>query len=298
MNHLDLFSGIGGFALAAKWAGFETIAFCEIDPFCRKVLIKNFPGVLKYMDIKDIANPDHVDLLTAGFPCQPFSVAGKKKGKEDERYLWPETLRIIKLSQPTWIVLENVPGIIPHLDPILKDLERESYAWRAYLIPASAVGAPHKRERIWIIAHRDSERCDKRIDNREERYIQDDWKRHIEAIQSEWPQCQPQSWSTFNTQEWLGSITDFSSVGCGSLSYEDQTVEKNKRQFKTSLSNWQSSKRFNWQKDQPPISGVDDGVSFGLDRNRALGNAIVPQVVYPILKIIYLIENKLMELPK
>src|SRR5689334_7839605 len=113
MKHLDLFSGIGGFALAARWAGFETFLFCEIDPFCQKVLNKNFPKVPIFGDIKFLSVQYHqVDILTAGFPCQPFSVAGKQKGKNDDRYLWPETFRIIKLSHPHWLILENVPGII------------------------------------------------------------------------------------------------------------------------------------------------------------------------------------------
>lgn len=258
-THLDLFSGIGGFALAAKWAGFETVAFCEINPFCRKVLKKHWPHVLKYMDVKDVANPDHVDLLTAGFPCQPFSIAGKKKGYQDERNLWPETYRIIKISKPTWIVLENVLGIVPHLDAILEDLEREHYSAQTYIIPASAVGAPHKRERIWIVANSNYGRCDNGFGDWQERFIQSDIKRYIETIQSEWTQFVPKSWETFNAEDFL------------------------------------KNSQFNRQQDQPPFPGVDDGLPNGLDRNKSLGNAIVPQVVYPILKFIYFFLEKDMD---
>ncbi len=205
MKHLDLFSGIGGFALASKWAGIETIAFCEINSFCQKVLAKNFPGVTIHSDIKKIdgAAFSDVDIITAGFPCQPFSVAGKQKGKDDDRYLWPELARIIRGSKPRWLLLENVPGIIPHLDPILEDLEAEGYTWWAYLIAASAVGAPHKRERLWIIANRNSERCDLRSDTWEERHIQDNLNRYIQALQSEWPQFKPLAWQTMQATDWM-----------------------------------------------------------------------------------------------
>lgn len=319
IRHLDLFSGIGGFALAARWAGFETVAFCEIDPFCRKVLHKHWPGVLKYMDIHDVANPGHVDLLTAGFPCQPFSVAGKQKGKEDDRYLWPEVIRIIKKSKPHWVILENVPGIIPMLDPILEDLEREDYAWQAYLIPASSIGAPHKRERLWIIANSDGNGCDGWCDHGKKRPIQDDWKRHISKIQSEWTQFVPESWATFNAQEWLGFATDTISEQCyqGTTDMQTQpirsershltpeigdvtsdpdclTESQDNKSLKATETSWAGHTRatgnhqpiFNWQKDQPPIPGVDDGLPHGLDRNKALGNAIVPQIAYLLMQII------------
>ena len=203
MNHIDLFSGIGGFALAARWAGIETIAFCEKDEFCREVLKKHWPDVFIFDDIITMHHFSHVDLLTAGFPCQPFSVAGKRKGKDDDRYLWPETIRVIRECRPSWLILENVPGIIPSLDPILEDLEREGYTWRAYLISASSVGAPHKRERLWVIAYRDSERCNKWGNHRQKRSFFDDWQWNIETIQPEWSQFVPESWETLQAEGWL-----------------------------------------------------------------------------------------------
>lgn len=288
MNHLDLFSGIGGFALAAKWAGFETVWFCEKDKFCQRVLRKHWPLVSIADDIKTFTYNGHVDLLTAGFPCQPFSIAGKKKGKDDDRYLWPEVIRIGKKCRPTWMVLENVPGIIPMLDSILEDLEREAYTWQALLIPASAVGAPHKRERLWIIAHHNSKRFNERGDNRKERHFQDDWKRNVETLQSEWAQFVPESWEAFNAQDWL--ISNSNSISMPQTDSELLSSRKGQKKWIESECSI-SHKRFDWKKDQPPIPGVDDGLPNGLDRNKSLGNAIVPQVVYPILKLIYEIEN-------
>jgi DNA (cytosine-5)-methyltransferase 1 len=283
LKHLDLFSGIGGFALAARWAGIETIAFCEIDPFCRKVLEKNFPNVPIHHDVKKL-QAFSVDMITAGFPCQPFSVAGKKKGINDDRYLWPDTMRIIRDCKPTWVILENVPGIIPMLDPILKDLEKEGYDWQAYLIPASAVHAPHKMERLWIVAHRDSERGN----YRQERHLQDDWQQYVASLQSEWSQFQPQSWQTFNTQDWLESSSDSTSQrSSGTRPSGESLYSTSSREGKANNAiNDSLDSFFGWQEDQPPIPGMDDGLPNGLDRNKALGNAIVPQIPYLFMMMI------------
>ena len=159
MRHLDLFSGIGGFALAASWVWkeeYETIAFVEREEYCQRVLRKNFPGVPICEDIYEAKGEDYtpVDLLTGGFPCQPFSVAGKQRGKEDDRYLWPEMLRVIREARPSWIIGENVDGIVNMgLDEVLFDLESEGYKTRTFIIPACAVDAPHRRARVWIVAN-------------------------------------------------------------------------------------------------------------------------------------------------
>jgi len=292
LKMLDLFSGIGGFSLAGRWAGFETEAFCERDPFCREVLKKHWPDTFIFDNIVTMHHFGKVDLITAGFPCQPFSVAGKQKGFADERYLWPDTLRVIKECRPTWVILENVPGIIPHLDSILKDLEREGYAWRAYLIPASAVGAPHKRERIWIVAHAYGIRCHDGSYTWPKRPLQDDRQWDIASIQSEWPQCQPQSWTTFNAQNWLESTTDTNNVECNKRTKNNESIPERSEWPQPSTETIAHDTLFGWEKDQPPIPGVDDGLPNGVDRNKALGNAIVPQVVYPLMKIIYDIEKK------
>lgn len=161
MRVLDLFAGIGGFSLAAHRMGWETIAFVEWDDFCQKVLKKNFPNVPVYGDIKEFDGTQYngtVDLVCGGFPCQPFSTAGRRKGKNDDRYLWKEMRRVIREVQPAWVVGENVAGIISMddgrvLEEILSDLEGEGYAVQPVIIPAAALGAPHRRDRIWIIAN-------------------------------------------------------------------------------------------------------------------------------------------------
>lgn len=252
MKLLDLFSGIGGFSLAGRWAGFETIQFVEIDPFCQKILQKNWPHVPIHDDIKTFTykGDKPITLLTSGFPCQPFSIAGKKKGKNDERYLWPEIFRLIKECRANWIILENVPNIIKFsLDDILMDLESEKYSTETYIIPACAARTPHKRERLWIVANFDSERCDIRKYHRKIRYLKDNFNRYFETIYKEWSQLIPEPWKTYTVDDWMLYNTR--------------------------------------------ISRENDGISNRMDKNRikTLGNSIVPQVVYPIMKLIYEIEN-------
>ena len=153
MRHLDLFSGIGGFALAARWVGWETVGFCEIEPYCQKVLRKNWPAVPIHKDIRDY-DGQACDIITGGFPCQPYSVAGKRRGPEDDRALWPEMLRIISESTPTWVVGENVAGFVSMgLDSAIVDLEGIGYEVQSFIIPACAVDAKHRRDRVWIVAY-------------------------------------------------------------------------------------------------------------------------------------------------
>jgi len=155
-THLDLFSGIGGFALAAKWNGFRTVGFCDNEPYAQAVLKKHWPDVPCHKDIKELRGEPHagVTLLTGGFPCQPFSCAGKQRGKKDDRYLWPEMLRVIREAQPRWIIGENVAGIVNMaLDQVHTDLEAEGYEVESIIIPACGVDAPHRRNRVWIVAN-------------------------------------------------------------------------------------------------------------------------------------------------
>ncbi|MMZ52775.1 putative BsuMI modification methylase subunit YdiP [compost metagenome] len=169
MRMLDLFSGIGGISLAADWAGIETVAFCEIEPFPQKVLRKNWPGIPIFEDVTKLSkqtlteagviDDDHsIDIICGGYPCQPFSNAGKRQGQADDRHLWPEMFRLVRELRPTWVVGENVAGHISlGLDDVLADLESEGYQARAFVLPATAVGAPHRRERVFIVAHSGSE---------------------------------------------------------------------------------------------------------------------------------------------
>ena len=168
LKHIDLFSGIGGFSLAFdSTQKIETVAFCEIEEYPQRVLKKNFPGVPIYNDITELVKNESTrpiwgqgkwqdlecDILTGGYPCQPFSQAGKRKGEEDDRHLWPFMLEIIKQKRPKFIVAENVAGHITlGLDNVLFDLESEGYSARAVVLPASSVNAHHRRDRVWIIA--------------------------------------------------------------------------------------------------------------------------------------------------
>lgn len=154
LNHVDLFSGIGGFSLGLEaTGGFRTTAFCEIDPFCQRILRKHWPDVPLHTDVRDFEHDGTIHILTGGYPCQPFSTAGKRKGDTDPRHLWPAMFGIIERHQPRWIIGENVIGHISMgLDEVLADLERAAYRAIPFVIPACAVGAPHIRERIWIVA--------------------------------------------------------------------------------------------------------------------------------------------------
>jgi DNA (cytosine-5)-methyltransferase 1 len=161
MKHGSLFSGIGGFDLAAEWMGWENVFHCEINPFGQKILKYYWPNSISYDDITKTDFTIHrggIDILTGGFPCQPFSQAGKRKGTEDERHLWPEMLRAIREIQPAWVVGENVFGITNWngglvFEQVQVDLEVEGYEVQAYILPACGVNAPHRRDRVWFVAH-------------------------------------------------------------------------------------------------------------------------------------------------
>ncbi len=161
LKHVDLCSGIGGFALGFKWAGLsKPVLFCDIEPWCRKLLAQNFPNVPIADDVKEIANdprrfiPEPIGILTAGYPCQPFSAAGKRRGEEDPRHIFPHILRIVAQTRPTFTVFENVYGHISMgLDNVLHAMEGEGYTVKPFIVPASGVGARHKRDRIWILGY-------------------------------------------------------------------------------------------------------------------------------------------------
>jgi DNA (cytosine-5)-methyltransferase 1 len=159
LRHVDLCSGIGGFALGFEWAGLSRpVMFCDIEEWSRQIVSKHWPDVPVATDVKELANdPDGLipdcDILTAGYPCQPFSLAGERRGSEDDRHIWPYILSIVQRKRPSWCVFENVYGHVSMgLDEVLSDLEGESYAARPFIVPACAADAPHRRDRIWIIA--------------------------------------------------------------------------------------------------------------------------------------------------
>ena len=163
MRVLDLFSGIGGFSLGLERAGMETVAFCEYDKKCRQVLKKHWPDVPQYEDVRTLTKEQldndgitDIGLICGGYPCQPFSTAGKRQGEADDRALWKEYFRLVKEIRPTWVIAENVAGHISMgIDNVLADLEGEDYAVQTFVIPACAVDAWHRRDRAWIIAHTD-----------------------------------------------------------------------------------------------------------------------------------------------
>ena len=162
LTHLSLFTGIGGLDLAAEMAGFRTVGQCEYADYPTKILEQHWPDVPRWKDIRTLTKESFyertglrtVDVISGGFPCQPFSLTGKRMGKDDDRYLWPEMFRVIKELRPAWVIGENVPGIVNlALDTVLSDLESEGFAAQPFIIPACGVDAPHRRERCCILAH-------------------------------------------------------------------------------------------------------------------------------------------------
>jgi len=199
LRHLDLFSGIGGFSLGLESAGLvETVAFCDFDKYCKKILNKHWPQVPVYDNVKElnydrlksdgiISGEKGIDIITGGYPCQPFSVAGKQKGEDDPRHVWPEMFRLIQELRPTWVIGENVAGHIKlGLDTVLANLESEGYSSRTFSISASSIGANHQRERIWIIANSNELGRNYRFDNRERRYFSYHQEWDIEEGQPKW----------------------------------------------------------------------------------------------------------------
>ena len=192
MRHGSLFSGIGGFDLAAEWMGWTNVFHCEMDLFCNRVLKHHFPQSIGYENIKETTFSVHrgdIDILTGGFPCQPYSMAGRRLGKQDERHLWPEMLRAIREIEPTYIVGENVRGLLSWnegvvLDEIYADLEAEGYEVGTFVLPAVGVNAPHKRDRVWIVAYSDNNRHNaKRREEEKERGVQSRERQEMGARQ-------------------------------------------------------------------------------------------------------------------
>ena len=198
LRHLDLFSGIGGFSLGLESAELvETVAFCDFDKYCKKILNKNWPQVPVYDNVKElnydrlksdgiISGEKGIDIITGGYPCQPFSVAGKQKGEQDPRHVWPEMFRLVQELRPSWVIGENVGGHIKlGLDTVLENLESEGYSTRTFSISASSIGANHQRERVWIIAHSNECGRNDRFNHWEERQVPHDQERDSQKGQSE-----------------------------------------------------------------------------------------------------------------
>ena len=249
----SLFAGIGGFDLGLERAGMVCKWQVETDSYCNKILEKHWPYVKRYSDIRTVGNDlETVDLICGGFPCQPFSVAGKQKGDKDNRYLWPEMLRVIAQKRPAWIIGENVAGIIPMaLDRVLFDLENQGYATRTFVIPACAVDAKHRRDRVWIIAN-----------SLRERRQQDAGSSHGNETTHEGRAAQ-------HDNEFAGLGED---VADSAQQYVNGTGNAGAR------GGYEFADSGQWP-IEPDVGRVANGVPRRVDRLRALGNAVVPQVV-------------------
>ena len=321
MTHASLFSGIGGAELAARWVGWKNVFHCEINPFGRRVIEYHFPESKSYEDVTTTDFSEYrgrIDVLTAGFPCQPFSVAGQRKGAEDNRYLWPEVVRVIREVRPTWVVGENVAGILTMVQPgeeiemggqtnifgevdrkrillrqeyvvetICGDLEREGYSVQPFIIPACAVGAPHRRDRVWFVANRDSVRFGRRQNKQE-----------------------PISWSksaaNYSVSRQNGVIADTkcdrSNKICKNIQSKISNGQRTDRyglQWIDTLSETLPADRWKDFPTQSPVCSGDDELSTRLDgitfsrwrqeSIKAYGNAWVPAVAYEIFKAIQIV---------
>ena len=225
MRLLDLFSGIGGFSYAAETliGGYETVAFCEMDEFCQKVLKKHWPQVPIFDDVRtiDATRLGRIDIVTGGYPCQPFSQAGRRQGEEDERHLWPEMLRIIKSCQPRYVLAENVAGhVTMGLDQVLTDLEDQGYTTRPIIVPACAKNAPHRRDRVWIIGQ----------------LMADTYKwQSRSGDESKSDETQQLKFSTDNTSE-RGIVANTERMGCTERAEKSEELNREKSSDKSDYS--------------------------------------------------------------
>ena len=327
---IDLFSGIGGFALGLEATGyFRTIQFVENEKWCQKILNKNFPEVPIHDDIKTYNTYKGVeaDVVVGGFPCQPFSVAGKQKAIQDDRHLWPDMFRVIRQTKPIWVIGENVRNIVSIsdgmvLEQVYLDLESQGYEVQSFIIPASAVNAPHQRYRTWVVAYSE---C-----NEHRQEIRRSFKETSE-VQREHRQNDNQS------RQFSGaSAVRFSNKGyddvahtkCSrqfskpirnirSLEEESQKEERarnkpticletrsadvahtdskgSQRQWKITIRTYEELENFGnpcWWNTEPNVGRVANGIPNRVDRLKGLGNAIVPQIAYQIGKAIMEAEN-------
>ena len=295
-THIDLFSGIGGFALACRWAGIETIAFCEIEKYAQRVLRKNFSGIRIFEDVRQFPATEFREpfLLTGGYPCQPFSQAGKRRGAEDDRHLWPSMFGIIRTSRPTWILAENVAGHVTlGLDEVLADLESEGYAVQPIIIPACAVDAPHRRDRVWIMAWNSSSNEKNQIGKIQKRQDSDTRRiRDMGNAKSDRLQGRTQSKDGERYFEQDGTTDKPTGTSSGDTSRILGNAKRDSGNA-SRVEQWRSApiqselvaaKCGNRWSAEPNVGRVAHGIPRRVDRLRGLGNAIVPQVAYEIIK--------------
>ena len=310
----SLFSGIGGFDLAADWMGWKTLLQCECNPFAQKILRYYWPDAELFEDISKTAFTEYenkIDVLTGGFPCQPYSVAGKRKGTADVRHLWPEMLRAVREIKPRWVVGENVRGLIGWdgglvFDKVQTDLEDAGYEVVPFLLPACGINAPHRRQRIWFVAHRNSAG------------FQEAWPEQQAAGTKQYGKLDRTATSANykgntsrpgNFQGSNGEIPDWdNNAQFGNTGIDDASNPHCARQQERDFSAFAGGERFgtricnagipDWKSfsTQSPVcdgndglSGRLDGITFSAWRNKAImggGNAIVPQVALQIFRAI------------
>jgi DNA (cytosine-5)-methyltransferase 1 len=313
LTHLSLFSGIGGLDLAAEMAGFRTVGQCEWADYPTKVLEKHWPDVPRWRDIRTLTGERFyentgmrtVDAISGGFPCQPFSVAGKRRGKEDDRYLWPEMLRVISELRPTWVIGENVAGIVNMaLDQVYADLENEGYTVQALIIPACAVDAPHRRDRCAIIGCRALE----------EKHNGRGWGTHSlensDCVRFGKPGVLSQQPKRTELERDGKNVANSDLAGLQGRNEKELPKRPGKRTFRkscayvsdTESSELQGQRRTargrrpefgcsSWWPAEPNVGRVAHGVPSRVDRLKCLGNAVVPQQFYPIFQAIADIER-------
>lgn len=316
LRMLDLFAGIGGFSYAGEKlvGGYETVAFCEYDEHAQKVLRKHWPDTEIIKDVRNLANDADrfrglVDIICGGYPCQPMSQAGKRLGDKDDRYLWPEMLRVVQAVRPRWIIGENVAGhITMGLDDVLSDLETAGYSSRCFVIPAVAADAKHRRDRCFVVAHSDNpgQPTDSGRRQSEGHKAGDDTRRRGEDVAD--ARCQQQRAKVCRSG---GQSIDSPAAGQRSKTrdrstdggetmadaYSDRGQGGNAKRQDAAPA-WQSSgdpRRYTggmatWE-PEPGVGRVANGIPGRVHRLRQLGNSIVPQVAARILWSIREIEN-------
>lgn len=306
-THFSLFSGIGGLDIAAEMAGFQTVGQCELADYPTKILEKHWPDVPRWRDIRTVTQEAFyertglytVDIISGGFPCQPFSVAGKQKGKEDDRYLWPEMLRVVRELAPRWVVGENVPGILRlAAADVIESLEREGYHAVVFDIEAAAVGAPHRRERVAFVAHRNGER----LQSRNGESLRECASKQPSGASGACYECGAVPNADYGSRT-MRRHGEFPAIKSAPGMRNDNRGGKKehergqRRQLEPGLggmadglSDWLDrgmSAPGKWMPDpHPDIPRTATGIPHRSDRLKALGNAVVPQQFYPIFRAI------------
>jgi len=303
---LDLFSGIGGFSRGFEATNFfETISFVENEPYCQAVLKHHWPEVPVLGDITDVRGsdlPTRPNVICGGFPCQPFSQAGKQQAQDDARHLWPEMFRLIRECRPTWVVGENVAGLIRlGLDEVLADLESEGYSTRTFNIPACSVGAPHLRQRLWIVAHSDSDsEPDGSFDgNARQRQLGFEFVAHTKSIGHGQGGEQRDIYGADGGQVGergavLTSASEQSEDVAEDVADSDRDGRGRGRSTKSSgrksrMEHWsggECNRSEEWWEVEPSVGRLVDGLPNRVPQLRALGNSIIPQIAQKIAQAI------------